>query len=238
MVFEVKGSGLEKKDLMILDIIANGNWDRPIYFNNTSKRGINLNLDRYLIQEGNAYRLLPIDNPTPGNDFVNTDIMYSNLLNNFHFRGLTDKNAYFTQDYRNFVLNHRSSFNTLAEALLNEGKIEKAREVLLKSIEIMPDEAIPYDYSATKLVDALFVVKEESIAVEIAETIADRADEVLSYYIENGIQLEFEIQKNMIILIEIGRTLARFGKDDLAKKYNDLLQGHNAKLQIYDTRNR
>ncbi len=238
MVIEVKGSGLEKKDLMILDIIVNGNWDRPIYFNNTSKNGININLNRYLIQEGNAYRLLPIENPTPGNDFVNTDIMYNNLLNNFHFRGLTDKNAYFNEDYRNFVLNQRSSFNTLAEALLNEGKIEKAREVLFKSIEIMPDEAIPYDYSATKLVDALFNVKEEDKAVEIAKIIGDRADEILAYYIEKGIQLGIETQKNFIILQELSRTLSRFGKNDLAKKYNDLLQEHAGKLQVYNTGNR
>ena len=197
-----------------------------------------MNLDRYLIQEGNAYRLLPIENPTPGNDFVNTDIMYDNLLNNFHFRGLSDKNAYFNEDYRNFVLNHRSSFNTLAEALLNEGKIEKAREVLLKSIKIMPDEAIPYDYSATKLVDALFNVKEEVKAVEIAEIIAERADEVLAYYIENEIQLGFERQKNLIILQELSRILTRFGKNDLAKKYNELLQEHYSKLQVYDTGNR
>ncbi len=236
MYFQVRGSGLEKKDLMILDLIANGNWDRPLYFNNTSKQGININLDRYLIQEGNAFRLLPIENPNPQNDFVNTDIMYDNLMNNFHFRGLNNEDAYFSEDYRNFVLNHRSSFNTLAEALIDEGQLQKAREVALKSLEIMPDSAIPYDYSATRTVDILFQVGEKDKAVAIAEALGRKADEELEYYLDRNISLGFEVQKNMIILNDLGRTLNRFGEAEMAVNFNDAFQEHSVRLGVSNSR--
>jgi len=184
------------------------------------------------------FRLLPFENPNPENDFVNTEIMYDNLINNFHFRGLDNPNAYFSEDYRNFVVNHRSSFNTLAEALIDEGKMERAREVALKGLELMPDNAIPYDYTTTRMVNILYTVGENKKAVEIAEIMGLRADEELQYYIDNFKTVGFETQKNIIILNDLGRTLTRYGEEELAKKFNDALQEHYARLQVYNNRRR
>ena len=52
----------EKKDLAFLDILATNNWERPIYLNNTSRSQLNLDMNEYLVQEGNAYRVLPMKN--------------------------------------------------------------------------------------------------------------------------------------------------------------------------------
>ena len=231
MQIEVKGQGLEKKDLMILDLIATNKWERPIYLNNTSKASIKIDLSPYLIQEGNAYRLLPIENPNPGADFVNTEIMYDNLMNKFFYRELDNPNTYYNEDYRSFVLNHRSSFNTLAEALVNEGNEQRAREVIFKSLELMPDAAIPYDFSFTTTVDLLFQIGEEEKAIEIAEVIAARADESLAYYIDNFITRGMEIQKNLLILNQLGRILSRYGEEELAKTFSDSYQSHARRLQ-------
>jgi MFS family permease len=231
MQIEVKGQGLEKKDLMILDLIATNKWERPIYLNNTSKASIKIDLSPYLIQEGNAYRLLPIENPNPGADFVNTEIMYDNLMNKFFYRELDNPNTYYNEDYRSFVLNHRSSFNTLAEALVNEGNEQRAREVIFKSLELMPDAAIPYDFSFATTVDLLFQIGEEEKALEIAEVIATRADEALTYYIDNFISRGMEIQKNLLILNQLGRILSRYGEEELAKTFSDSYQSHARRLQ-------
>ena len=138
MPIKITGNVLEKKDLMILDLIATNEWKRPIYFNNTSRQGISFDVDDYLIQEGQTYRLLPIKNNSSG-DFVNTDIMYDNLMHNFYYRELDNPKVYYNEDYRNFVLNHRSSFNTLTSALIREEKESKASEILNFSITKMPD---------------------------------------------------------------------------------------------------
>ncbi len=237
MNWKLKGSVMEKKDLMILDLITTNNWERPIYFNNTSKQGINFTFDPYLIQEGQAFRLLPIRNNTSG-EFVNTDIMYENMMENFYYRELDNPDVYYNQDYRNFVLNHRSSFNTLAEVLIEESKEEKASKALDASLTRMPNEAIPYDYTAATTVALLFRLGELEKAKEIAAILVNRADEQLGYYIENNITLGFEVQKNLLILQNISRTMDTYGESTLAEEYNTVLRTHYDALQVFDRRNR
>ncbi len=233
MTFSLKQGrgGLEKKDLAILDILATTDWSRPIYLNNTSKEQINIDLDKYAIQEGNAYRILPIENPQPQTDFVDTETMYTNLMEKFQFRELDNPSVYYTEDYRNFVLNHRSSFNTLAAALLNEGKKEKARNALLFMLEKMPDAAVPYDYTASRTVALLYMVDENDKAREIAETIGDRAIEMINYIQNGGRDTGFELQKNIIILNELQRTMLINGEDELAEKFTN---AYNQGMQIYE----
>ncbi len=60
MVIRLRGNVLEKKDLAFLDIMATNNWERPLYLNNTSLSQLNLDLRDYVVQEGNAYRVLPV----------------------------------------------------------------------------------------------------------------------------------------------------------------------------------
>ncbi len=226
MLFRLKGRALEKKDLMILDLIANSNWERPIYFNNTSLQGVNIDLRKYVVQEGNAYRLLPLENPDPNGELVNTNIMFDNMMENFYWRELNNPKVYYNEDYRNFALNHRSSFNSLAEALLQEGNKEEARKVLNKSLEEMPDASIPYDYVTAQSVQLLFRAGEEEKAIQIAETVGDRADKMLSYMQEENIRGGYERQKNLIILNELSRSLKNAGKNDMAKKYEDAFVKH------------
>lgn len=237
MDFRLKGSVLEKKDLMILDLIATNNWERPIYFNNTSRQGINLVLSDYMIQEGQTYRLLPIRN-TSAEEMVNTEIMFDNMVNKFHYRELDNPDAYYNEDYRNFVLNHRSSFNTLAEALIREGKEEKASQALDVSLTRMPDKAVPYDYTAATTVSLLFQLGDPDRAKEIAAVMVQRADEQLQYYLENDIRISFEIQKNLLILRNLSMTMDTYGESTLAEEYNATLRKHYDALQIFDRRNR
>ena len=177
MQWSMKSNILEKRDVMVMDLIANNNWERPIYFNNTSRMGVGLNLNRYLVQEGNAFRLLPIDYGVENLDMVNSEIMYDNLMNKFQFRELDNPSVYYNEDYRKFVLNHRASFNTLTATLINENQEAKALEVALKNLAYMPDNAIPYDYTTSTTIDYLFRLGEKDLALEMATVLGERADE-------------------------------------------------------------
>lgn len=215
-------NALEKKDLAILDNIASSNWERPIYVNNTSMQQINFDLSPWAIQEGNAYRIIPVRNPRPEASYVNVDLMYDNMINKFHYRELDNPNVYYTEDYRNFVLNHRSSFNTLVEALLAKGDKEKARTALLFNLEKMPDVAVNYDYTSARAVNFLYQVDENDKAKEIAEVMGDRAIEMLDYLMRsNNGSLGYEVQVNLVTLDILQRALYRNGEDELAKKYED-----------------
>ncbi len=226
MTWSLKGRGLEKKDLAILDLIATNNWERPIYFNNTSSAGVNLNIRKYLVQEGNAFRLLPVQNPNPSEMLIDTDKMYDNMVNNFFWRELDNPKVYYNEDYRNFVLNHRASFNTLAESLLAEGKSEKAKEALLKCLELMPDAAIPFDHFSVQQIGLLVALGEIEKAKEMAEIISVRADEMLTYLVENNINDSFEIQKGLIALSELSRAFRATDEDELTSKYEKLFRKH------------
>jgi tetratricopeptide (TPR) repeat protein len=226
MIFNLKKGGMEKNTLMILDLIANNNWERPIYFNNTSLQGISIDLNQYVMQEGNTYRLLPVRNPDSRMEFVNTDLMYDNVMNEFRFRGLNDPKVYNSIDHRNFALNHRSTLNTLASALIKEGKTEKAKAVIQKSLEAIPDASIPYDYTSAQMVKLLFRVGEADQAKEMAELLAERSNDVLSYFDRKNIAPGNETQKNLLILNDLLTTMRNENEDELAQRFENYLIAH------------
>jgi hypothetical protein len=251
MQFRMLRSGLEKKDLAILDLIVTNNWERPLYFNHTSLSQINLDLAPYAIQEGNAYRLIPVRNPNPEKDFVNTEVTFDNMINKFGYRGLDDPSIYYNEDYRGFVLNHRSALNSLAEALVDEyeaekagttevvntegpteNKLEKARKVIHFNLDKMPDAAVPYDHTTASTVELLFKVGEKDKAIEIANLLASRADEMLSYIIGKGYGVTLELRKNIFILSELQQIMYMNGEDELGKKYEDMYLKHRSDLQL------
>ncbi|HEU5292242.1 MAG TPA: DUF2723 domain-containing protein [Cyclobacteriaceae bacterium] len=233
MLLRVKRNALEKKDLALLDVLLTNNWERPLYVNNTSLEQFNIDLRPYLVSEGNAYRILPVFNSDPREKLVNTKVAYENMMKKFQFRGLQDSTAYFSVDYRNFVMNHRGAFNELADALLKEGDKEKARDIVMHSLTKMPNSAIRYDVSNARNVEQLFEVGEKEKAIELATILGKQMDESAAYYLakrEYGNDLNYAV----IILGELQRVLYRYGEADLAKKYEDAYQKYAEILQVND----
>jgi hypothetical protein len=232
MRLRVRTGGLEKKDLAMLDVLATSNWERPLYVNATSLAQFSVDLSRYVVQEGNAYRILPVYNPRPFNqmELVNTKVSYENMTKKFQFRNTDDPNVYYSPDYRNMILNHRSSFNSLAEFLILEGDTAKAREVIHFNLTKMPDAAVRYDYTNAQTIDLLFEVGEKAKALEMANVMSKRSDELATYYIEKR-SLGRELQMNVMILGELQRVLYRYGEADLAKKIEGMYEKHASVLQ-------
>lgn len=230
MRLRVKGNSLMKQDLALLDLLYTNNWERPIYVNNTSLEQFNIDLKPFVVSEGNAYRILPVRNPVPQNKFVNTAVAYRNLKEKFRFRGLDNPNAFFSVDYRSFVQNHRSTFNEIAEALIQEGKPEKARELLMLSLEKMPDQGVPYDFINALMVELLLEVGEKEKAIEIATIVGNRFDEMANFMIQEGI-LTRDLYNNIAVLGELQRALYKYGESDLAKRFEDAYQRYASELQ-------
>lgn len=242
MQWRLTGNVIYKGDLALMDVIASNNWERPIYLNNTSLAQIKFDLRPYAVEEGLTYRILPVRNPNKDRDFVNTTVMFDNLVNNFHYRELDNPDVYYSDDYRGFVLNHRSAFNTLAEALVYEyetaqakgitatvnleggqevSKLEMARKALLFSLEKMPDKAVPYDFTAVGTVDLLFKVGEKEKALEIAKIISARADEMVAYLLKQSTALTLDLQRNLYVLGNLQTILYENGEDELAKQVEE-----------------
>ena len=230
MRLRLKGNGLEKKDLAMLDVLATANWERPLYVNNTSLSQFNIDLKPYVVQEGNAYRILPVLNRNPQSELVNTDASYRNITEKFQFRGLDDPTIYYSNDYRQFVQNHRSSINSLASALVARGDSARAREVLLFSIDKMPDAGVPYDYTNTQTVELLLAVGEKEKALEMANILSRRSDDLAGYYL---VKRDFgrDLQIPIVILGELQRVLFEYGENEPAEKIEALYNKHYAAFQ-------
>ena len=239
MRIKLKGNALEKKDLAFLDVLASNNWDRPIYLNNTSLSQLNLDLRAYVVQEGNAYRVLPVRNTRKDREnLVNTESSYNKMLNQFGYRGLDNPKLYYNEDYKGFVQNHRGSLNSLAEALIDEGDTARAKNVLFFSLDKIPDKAIRYDLTAVSQVDLLFKIGEKAKALEIANTIGPRAIEMADYETKKYSGISIEIQRNLYVLGELQRILYENGENELAKKYEDAYQRIIEGLQVTEGSNR
>jgi tetratricopeptide (TPR) repeat protein len=238
MVIRVKGNYLYKGDLALLDVLATSNWERPIYLNNTSMSQIKMDLSPYVVQEGNAYRILPIRNPKPSKELVSTEVAFENVTKKFKFREMNNPKVYYTNDYRGFVLNHRSTLNAIAEALINEGKMEKAREAIMLSVNSMPDTAVRMDPSYVGIgqdqgvIELLFRVGEKERAIELAKKLGDRAMEVTNYYLSNSQSYSDDNRKNLYYLGEIQNILYRYGEEELAKKYEEAYDSALKNMQV------
>ena len=153
------------------------------------------------------------------------------MLNRFKYRGLADSSIYYTNDYAIQVTNHRSNLNSLAEALIDKGEIEKATKALLFSLDKMPDSAIPYDPTIQDTVSLLFKVGKKQKAIDIAKIVASRANEIASYLISEGNTTSYELRKNIFLLGSMQRNLYENGEDLLAKRYEESYSTIISRLQ-------
>jgi hypothetical protein len=194
MNLQVGGNYVTKGTLMLLDLIVSNNWERPIYFNNTSLSTLGLNLEEHVVMEGLTYRLLPIRKPeTLREELVNTNLAMKNYMENFAFRGMNDPNVYLDEEYRRFTSNHRSALNSIALALIEEDKLADAAKLLNFGLETIPDKSVPYDLSSGQSVPLFFEVGEDEKALEIIDRISKRSFDMITFYTKNDLGYDREL---------------------------------------------
>ena len=219
---ELKSNFVDKGQMMMLDLIAQNNWERPIYFNFTSMRSLNFDVDPYLVQEGMTYRLLPIQKPLGMREMVNTELMYDNLMNKMQFRELDNPNANLNEDYRGFAQNHRSMITSLADALILEGDSVIAKEVLDFGMKVMPRESLPYDVSSVGFAQGYFDIGEIDLATELSISIAEQFNEELTYMQEKFRYNNFDFSSKMRGLQFLQVVLEQNGKMEEAARVEQM----------------
>lgn len=230
-----------KTELAILDILAHNQWKRPVYFAITVPSDNYIGLDKYLYNEGFAYRLLPLqkaavdsaDRQEP--ELVNTDAMYDHMMNKFTWGNL-NKADYLDPESVRMVAVVVNNFNVLAENLYNEGRIEEARKVLDKCMSVIPDQNFSLNFTIRKfyMADLLYKLKEPQKANGIVENTANYISEQLNYLHaisqtkENlGAQ---EIQLGMSILNELVKVTSENDQTALNKKLTSQYQSLESKF--------
>jgi hypothetical protein len=186
--WDLNTSFLAKRDLMVIDLIAKNNWDRPIYFSitvgNSSKSYFWL--DQYFQLEGLAYRFMPVKRAqkNQGLDFggVNTEVMYTNLMEKFNYGNMELPEVYLDETARRLTFNLRTIYGRLATKLIEQGDNARALEVCNKAMATMPVEKFGYDYFLFGLIEAYFKAGDAETGRKLANGFADTLDEELAYY--------------------------------------------------------
>ncbi|MCR4602203.1 MAG: DUF2723 domain-containing protein [Prevotella sp.] len=148
--------GVDKSKLMMLELLANSNWERPIYVAMTVGQDNYMNLGNHFVQEGLAYRITPfttnVDGTTvPGMKNFDTETTYDNVMNRFKFGGAATKGIYLDETVTRMCLTHRMLMVDLATHLSDEGKEDKALKVLEKLDSVLPAYNIPYDLDSREI---------------------------------------------------------------------------------------
>ncbi len=212
--FTINKDGIVKNDLMVLDLLANNTWERPIYFAATMGQDNYYGLNDYLRLEGLALRLVPIRaqrNPfgTPG--AVNVDNMYDNVMNKFKWGNMSDSSVYIDPETARMSYSFRIQFFQLAEYLYAEGKKDSCIKAIDKMFEILPKAAIPLQYKTFdfRFVDLYYRCAQNAKAVALSNRITAEIKENMDYYKQfTGKKMNMyteDIQQGIAILNELAR---------------------------------
>jgi len=224
--FTLNKSRITKNELMILDLLAHNNWERPVYFVSTAGDG-DVGLNDYLQLEGFAYRLVPIKTPAKGfleTGRIDTDIMYKKLMEEFRWGNMNDPDIWIdhTIDRTTSVIKIRNNFTRLANELIHKGENEKAVAVLDKCMEIMPSHNFKYDLFVLDMVDTYYKLGAKEKAENIASEFAEISEKELLYYFslptDFAASLDYEIQLAVHYLQRLHEAAKRNGSTELSEK--------------------
>ena len=123
--WEINRQDIEKNDLMILDMLATNNWERPVYFVMTTGNSTFLGLENHFFLEGLTYRLLPVrarKDPDGQVGEVNTGLIYDHVVNKFAWGNMEKPGVWLDDNNTRMIMNFRNLLSRLAMALIQEGK--------------------------------------------------------------------------------------------------------------------
>lgn len=189
-----------KGGLIMLEIIANNaqdGWKRPIYFSSTLPNDQYLGLKESMQLEGYAYRLMPIRIPGAKDGYANTQVMHENFTKKMFWRELDNEKVYYHGDFYLGIPSVTARLNSLklADQLVREGQLAKAKSFMDYINKVMPNKVIPYDQFSASMVGLYLASKDEKSALAMAKEMILRNDKALDYYATtNGKRYEREIQ--------------------------------------------
>lgn len=236
MSWTIGKNDLYKADLVMLDIIASNNWKRPVYFSSTMGGSNNLGLKEYMQLEGYTYRLLPVRVPGASDGYVNSDVMYDNLMNKMSWRELSNKETYYDNTYLGApVATARIAFLRLTNQLLAENRKGDARKVMDKALAVMPDNSIPYDQISSNYIGMLFDLGENKKALDTAKTMALRANENLEFAKKNQVSGSRDINADLYILQTIVQECKQAKQYMAAREYEAIFRKHLLAFNLYSS---
>ncbi len=215
--------------MIVLDILAHNNWERPIYFAISAGQSNYLSLTKYFRQDGFAYRLVPYKTEKTILDFggVDSKILYNRLMERYKW-GNMEKTGVFMDEHNKRVislLHLRKTFAALAVKLIEEGDNEKAKAVLDKIVELMPADKFSYKREILNVITAYYALgdieKANSLVMESAKTAGNELNYCLGLEPELAIGAAYEAQVGMHILQRLIQITEAYKQTEINKQISD-----------------
>ena len=235
MVISLKGRNiLTKNHIMLLEMLANTNWERPLYMSTTVGSDNYVGLEPFFLQEGLAYRITPFNfrklGLAPQGGFaVDSETMYDNLMNRFVFGGMKTPGIYIDETITRMGYTHRRLYTMLANQLIREGKKEKALAVLDKCEEEFPSSILPHNYwqSQSHLIgQAYLTLGETEKGMNILSQVADNDIEYITWYLsldDKRFGTSFgEVQNCLSTLVKTLQMMERSSDKETFNHYSGL----------------
>ncbi|GGK12895.1 membrane protein [Yeosuana aromativorans] len=221
---KIKEGALYKNRLLMLDIVANNDWKRPIYFTGGSFGDDDyLWMKDYLQLDGMCYKLVPIKTPVDkANPFdmgrVDSDLMYNKVI---HWDwGNSGKDIYHDPETRKNSISYRGNLARLMEQLINEKKLDKAEEIADIAMKNMPVDYYGYYTLLEPYISAYYEVGAKEKAQALFKDVAKKYQENLTYYsgltkdnqerLFEDIYTDIQRYKSLVdVLIEYDRDFAK-----------------------------
>ncbi len=205
----LKKSYLLKSDLVLLDVICQNNWQRPVYFLNPQVAQ-ELGLGDYLVREGLGYRLVPFK---VRNDSYDVEYNYVLFADTFRWGNIQNPGVYPDWSCRRnmgLVVRVREQYSHLANRLIAQNNLKKAKMIMERCLSQFLPEQLPYDMFSVNLVDTMLRLEEEDKALELFDVIYSTYHQEINYYagLSRSKQqfLLSEIQKAMYIWQKLGQV--------------------------------
>ena len=193
---------VSRAELSIMAILANNNWKRPVYFTTTTPETNYIGLDKYLVSEGFALHLMPVNTgveDAEAEPVSNIAATYDNIVNKYQW-GNISKSKYLDPDsYRYISMYVSSLFGETAQSLLQQGKKEEAHKVVLNAYENMPKRTyqMTEPMSYILLIDAMYKTGESAKAKELSLRNLKYMKENMQYFTSNKMVTNLASERNV-----------------------------------------
>ncbi len=209
-------NALPKNRILMLDLIANNDWERPIYFSGGSfDRAEYIWMKDYLQLDGLVYKLVPIKTESR-NSFemgrIDTQLMYD-IVTKWDWGNSGSNDIYHDPQTRSQGLSFRSNLARLTETLIAENEIDKAKDIINIAMTNIPLEHFGFYAFVEPFVDGYYKIGENEKARELYEKLKKIYQERLEYYAGAPLDEQYEklddiltdmqaYRRNIDILIE------------------------------------
>jgi hypothetical protein len=202
---------ITKNQIMMLDILANNNWERPIYFTGGSyEESEYIWMKDYLQLDGLVYKLVPIKTSIENNPYemgrIDSDLMYD-IVKKWSWGNSESDKIYHDPETRKNSISFRSNLSRLSEVLINEGKYDKAEEIIDLAFSKMPIDYYGYYSLWTPFVQAYYNINQDNKAREAAKKLSFKYADKLNYFASLEIFNQYDVGEEIISDIERFRNL-------------------------------